>query len=123
MQTLSETCVDSLNSLDVFSGDPKVMEVDLEFPFGEVFDLDVFVLVFVVDVVVHRDEALFVEGGASVEALASSEAPVLGFFFAAMWSCRNEQRVGVKTIGVRYPSGRRGITTARFDEGKASREK
>ena len=49
------------------------------------------------------------EGQASVEALASIEALVLFFFFAA------------KTIGVRFPSERRGITTARFVEGEASR--
>jgi len=52
----------------------------------------------------------------------TSEVPGLGFFFAAMWSLRNEPWVGAKTIDVRYPSGRRGITTARFDEGEASRK-
>ena len=102
-QTFGETCVNSLHDLDVFGGDAQVVEVDLEFPFSEVFDLNFFVLVFVVDVVVHREEVLFVEGGASVEALASSEAPVLSFFFAAMWSRRNEPRVGTKTVGVGYP--------------------
>ena len=46
--------------------------------------------------------ALFVEGWTSVEVLASFEVPGLGFFYAAMWSLRNEPRVGAKTIGVRY---------------------
>ena len=51
-KSLDETC------MDVFGGDAEVMEVDIEFPFGEVFDLDVFVLVFVVVVVVRRDEGV-----------------------------------------------------------------
>ena len=67
--------------------------------------------------------ALFVEGWTSVEVLASFEVPGLGFFYAAMWSLRNEPRVGAKTIGVRYPSGQRGITLARIVEDEASREK
>ena len=52
----------------------------------------------------------------------TSEVPGLGFFFAAMWLLRNEPRVGAKTIGVRYLSGRRGITTARIVEDEASRK-
>ena len=66
---------------------------------------------------------LSVEGRASVKALASVEVLVLGFFFAAMWSLRNEPRVGAKIVGVRYPSERRGITTARIVEDEASRKK
>ena len=49
----------------------------------------------------------------------TSEVPGLGFFFAAMWLLWNEPRVGTKTIGVRYPSELRGITTAQFMEGEA----
>ena len=57
-QTFGETCVDSLHGLDVFGGDAQVVEVNLEFPFGEVFDLDVFILFFIVDVVVRRDDGV-----------------------------------------------------------------
>ena len=56
-KTLGETCVDSLRDLEVFGGDAKVVEFDLEFPFGEVFDLKVFALVFFV-VVVRRDKGV-----------------------------------------------------------------
>ena len=56
-KTLGETCVDSLRDLEVFGGDAKVVEFDLEFPFGEVFDLKVFALVFFV-VVVRWDEGV-----------------------------------------------------------------
>jgi len=44
--------------LDVFSTDAQVVEVDLELSFGEVFDLDVFILFFIVDVVVRRDDGI-----------------------------------------------------------------
>jgi len=44
--------------LDVFGTDAQVVEVDLELSFGEVFDLDVFVLFFIVDVVVRRDDGI-----------------------------------------------------------------
>ena len=123
---LGEACVDSLHGPYVFGGDAKVEEVDLELSFGEVFDRDVFAVVISLLLlplfVVMR--ALFVKGRASVNALASSEVSGLGFFFAAMWSLRNEPRVGAKTVGERYPSGRRDhITIARFDEGEASRNK
>ena len=45
---LGEVCVNSLHGQDVFSGDAEVVEVDLEFPIGKVFDFMVFALVFVV---------------------------------------------------------------------------
>jgi len=44
--------------LDVFGTDAQVVEVDLELSFGEVFDLDVFILFFIVDVVVRRDDGV-----------------------------------------------------------------
>jgi len=44
--------------LDVFGTDAQVVEVDLELSFGEVFDLDVFILFFIVDVVVRRDDGI-----------------------------------------------------------------
>ena len=61
MKTLGETCVNSLHDLDVFGGDAEVVEIDLEVPINEIFDLEVFAVVFVVvavcrnnDVVVRR---------------------------------------------------------------------
>ena len=119
-KSLDETCVDSLQDLDVFGGDAKVVEVDLELPsarssismFSTWSSLSLFVVT----------RASFVEGGASVEALASSEAPRFCFFFAAMWSCSDEPRVGTKTFGVGHYSEQRSITIVRFIEGEPSRK-
>src|SRR6185369_12542136 len=66
--------------------------------------------------------ALSAEARASAEAGGSVEALVLVFFFVAMWSCRNELRVGAKTVGVGYPSERRSITTAHNNKGEAKKE-
>jgi len=56
-ETLGEARVNSLHDLDVFGGDAKVVEIDLEVPVSEVFDLEVFAVAFVV-VVVRRDEGV-----------------------------------------------------------------
>jgi hypothetical protein len=64
---------------------------------------------------------LSAEARASAEAGASIEVPVLVFFFAAMWSCWNEPRVGAKSVGVGYLLERRSITTAQINEGEASK--
>ena len=45
---LGEACVNSLHGQDVLSGDAEVVEADLEFPIGKVFDFMVFTLVFIV---------------------------------------------------------------------------
>ena len=47
MLPLCEACVDSLLSLDVFSGDAEVVEVDLKASVSEVFDLEVFAVIVV----------------------------------------------------------------------------
>jgi hypothetical protein len=60
------------------------VEVDLKFSIGEVFNLKIFALVFIV--IVRWDEGIVGRRRGFVEALAS-EAPGFGIFFAAMWSC------------------------------------
>ena len=55
MLPLCEACVDSLHGSDVFDGDAEVVEVDLKDSVSEVFDLEVFALVFVV-VAICRDD-------------------------------------------------------------------
>jgi len=120
---LCEARIDSSHGLDVFGRDDHVEELELELPIGEVVDQSVFSIVFVVvvagvgwdDGVVHLSR-VSAEVGGSVEALA------LLFFFAAMWSCQNEPRVGAKIVGVGYSSERRLITTTQIYESEASRE-
>ena len=103
-ETLGEARVNSLHDLDVFGGDAEVVEVDLKVPICEVFDLEVFVVIIDGGVAVGRNKGVAVEGGASVEVLAS-EALGFRFFFAAMWSCRGRtaggrQNCWCKTLSV-----------------------
>ena len=102
---LCEACVDSSHGLDVFACEAHVEEFDLELPIGEVVNQSVLLLSLrLLLVVLVGMMALSDAARTSAEAGGSVKAVVLVFFFAAMWSCRNEPQVGAKTVGVGYSS-------------------
>jgi len=105
----------SSHGLDVFGEDAKVMKIDLEVTVSEVFDPEVFAIVFGV-VAVWRD-------GVVVRRLGFRRSVGLRSAGVSLPCGRVEDklRVGTKIVGVRHSSGRRGHNSP--NEGRRSLEK
>ena len=111
MRPLREARFDPSDTFDVFGRNAQVMELDFELPFGDVVDRRAFTVTNIgaqYDGILHRRGSGRLRRGA-----------VIGLLLRCRVVSWDEPRVGAKTVGGRYPSGRRSITTARSLEDEA----